>query len=65
MVVSDERWVKNRRLHSDAKIEFFYKSIVLLFLCWSLATILFAGVLVDQHSLFENLFRLHPQTVHP
>jgi hypothetical protein len=65
VVVSDERWVKNRRLHSDAKIEFFYKSIVLLFFCWFIATILFAGVLVDQHSLFEKLLRLHPQTGQP
>lgn len=65
MVVSDERWVRNKRLHSDAKIEFFYKSIVLLFFCWFIATLLFAGVLVDQHSLFENLLKLHPQTVQP
>jgi hypothetical protein len=63
--VSDERWVKHKRLHSDAKIEFFYKSIVLLFFCWFVATVLFAGVLVDQHSLFENLLKLAPPTVQP
>ena len=50
LVVSDERYVTHKRLHSDAKIEFFYKSIVLLFFCWFVATLLFAGVLVDQHS---------------
>jgi hypothetical protein len=65
IVVSDERWVKHKRLHSDAKIEFFYKSIVLLFFCWFVATVLFAGVLVDQHSLFENLLKLAPPTVQP
>lgn len=65
LVVSDERWVKNKRLHSDAKIEFFYKSIVLLFFAWFVATVLFAGVLVDQHSLFEKLFGLPPQTAQP
>ncbi len=65
VVVSDERWVKHKRLHSDAKIEFFYKSIALLFFCWFFATLLFAGVLVDQHSLFENLLKLRPQTVQP
>jgi len=65
VVVSDERWVKHKRLHSDAKIEFFYKSIALLFLCWFVATVLFAGVLVDQQTLFEKLLKLHPQTVQP
>lgn len=65
VVVSDERWVKNKRLHSDAKIEFFYKSIALLFFCWFVATVLFAGVLVDQQTLFEKLLKLHPQTVQP
>ena len=55
LVVSDERYRKNKRLHSDAKIEFFYKSIVLLFFVWFLVTLLFIGVSTDQHSLFEFL----------
>ena len=58
LVVSDERYVKHKRFHSDAKIEFFYKSIALLFFGWFIATLLFAGVLVDQHSLFESLLKL-------
>jgi hypothetical protein len=45
-VVSDERYRKDRVFHSDAKIEFFYKSIVLLFLLIFVATLLFGGVLI-------------------
>jgi hypothetical protein len=55
LVVSDDRYKRNKKLHSDAKIELFYKSIVLLFFLWFIATVLFAGVLVDQRSLFEFL----------
>lgn len=52
-VVTDERYKKTKKLHSDAKIEFFYKSIALLFAFWFLATVLFVGVTVDGQSLFE------------
>lgn len=52
-VVSDERYKKDKKLHSDAKIEFFYKSIALLFLLWFIATVVFVGVTVDGQSLFE------------
>jgi hypothetical protein len=55
VVVSDDRYRKSKKLHSDAKIEFFYKSIVLLFFLWIVVTLLFIGVSVDQHSLFESL----------
>ncbi len=57
LVVSDDRYKKNNKLHSDAKIELFYKSIVLLFFLWFIVTVLFAGVIVDQISLFEFLAR--------
>jgi hypothetical protein len=47
LVVSDERYRKDHVFHSDAKIEFFYKSIVLLFVLIFFAVLLFGGVLVD------------------
>jgi hypothetical protein len=46
MVVSDDRYRKEGVFHSDAKIEFFYKSIVLLFSFVFLGALLFGGVLV-------------------
>jgi hypothetical protein len=55
LVVSDDRYKKNKKLHSDAKIELFYKSIVLLFFLWFIFTVLFVGVFVDKNSLFEFL----------
>jgi hypothetical protein len=55
LVVSDDRYKKNKKLHSDAKIELFYKSIVLLFFLWFIFTVLFVGVFVDKSSLFEFL----------
>jgi hypothetical protein len=55
LVVSDDRYRKSKKLHSDAKIQFFYKSIVLLFSLWFFVTLLFIGVSFDQHSLFEFL----------
>jgi hypothetical protein len=55
LVVSDDRYRKSKKLHSDAKIEFFYKSIVLLFFVWFLVTLLFIGVSFDRQSLFEFL----------
>jgi len=54
-VVSDERYKKTKKLHSDAKIEFFYKSMALLFGFWFLATVMFVGVTVNGQSLFEFL----------
>lgn len=54
-VVSDDRYKKHKRLHSDAKIELFYKSIVLLFWLWFVVTGLFAGILVGKVSLAEFL----------
>ena len=55
LVVSHDEYRKNKILHSDAKIELFYKSIVLLFFLWFAFTILFVGVFVDKNSLFEFL----------
>ena len=55
LVVSDDRYKKNRKLHSDAKIELFYKSVVLLFSLWFIFTVLFIGVFVDKNSLFDFL----------
>lgn len=55
LVVSDERFRKGEKLHSDAKIELFYKSVVLLFFLWFIFTVLFAGVLVNKKSLFDFL----------
>jgi hypothetical protein len=55
LVVSDDRYKRNKKLHSDAKIELFYKSIVLLFFLLFAFTILFVGVFVDGNSLFEFL----------
>jgi hypothetical protein len=55
LVVSDDRYRKYKRLHSDAKIEFFYKSVALLFFVWFVVTLLFIGIAIEQHSLFEFL----------
>ena len=55
LVVSHDEYRKKKILHSDAKIELFYKSIVLLFFLWFAFTILFVGVFVDKNSLFEFL----------
>jgi hypothetical protein len=55
LVVSDDRYKKNKKLHSDAKIELFYKSIVLLFFLLFFFTILFVGVFVGKDTLFEFL----------
>jgi hypothetical protein len=46
LVVSDARYRKDRVFHSDAKIEFFYKSIVLLFSLFFIIALLFGGVLI-------------------
>ncbi len=46
LVVSDLRYRRDRIFHSDAKIEFFYKSIVLLFCLVFLAVFLFGGILL-------------------
>jgi hypothetical protein len=46
LVVSDERYRKEGIFHSDAKIEFFYKSIVLLFSLVFLTVFFFGGVLL-------------------
>jgi hypothetical protein len=56
-VVTDDRYKNKGVLHSDAKIELFYKSIILLFWLWFAFTVLFIGVFIDQHSLFEFLAR--------
>lgn len=52
-VVSDEKYKQTGKLHSDAKIELLYKSVVWLFIVWAILTALFAGILVDDKSLFE------------
>jgi hypothetical protein len=54
-VVSDDRYRKNKRLHSDAKLELLYKSIVALFAIWFVFSFFFIGVFVGQRSLIEFL----------
>jgi hypothetical protein len=56
-VIADDRYKNKKILHSDAKIELFYKSIVLLFFLWFAFTVLFIGVFVGEYSLFEFLVR--------
>lgn len=55
IVVTDKRFKSTGKLHSDAKIELFYKSIVLLFSLWFLATIFLVGVLVGDKPLVTYL----------
>jgi hypothetical protein len=54
-VVSDDRYRKNKRLHSEAKLELLYKSIIALFVVWFVFSFLFIGVFVGQRSLIEFL----------
>lgn len=51
LVVSDLRYKRDRVLHSDAKIEFFYKSIAWLFFVIFLAILSFGGVVIENRSL--------------
>jgi hypothetical protein len=51
-VVSDPKYKETGRLHSDGKIELFYKSIVWLFVIIFFFTLLFAGVLICGEPLF-------------
>jgi hypothetical protein len=55
LVVSDDTYRKEKKLHSNAKIELFYKSIVLLFFLWFAFTVLFVSVFVGKDSLIEFL----------
>jgi hypothetical protein len=55
LVVSDQRYKKERVLHSDAKIEFFYKSIALLFILVFLVVLLFGGVLFGDSALVHYI----------
>src|SRR5262245_5945713 len=54
-VVSHDEYKRTGLLHSDAKIELFYKSIVVLFYLLFGFTVLFAGVFVGKNSLAEFL----------
>jgi hypothetical protein len=54
-VVCDRRYRETKKLHSDAKIELFYKSIVLLLFLWFLFTVFLGGIRIDEHSLLEFL----------
>jgi hypothetical protein len=51
--VSDKTYTKDRKLRSEGKIEFFYKSVLDLFLLWFLFTTIIGGVLVNGHSLIH------------
>jgi hypothetical protein len=53
LVVSDARYKRDHVFHSDAKIEFFYKSIVLLFSLIFLAVLFFGGVLFGGNSIIH------------
>lgn len=55
VVVSDEKYKNERQLHSDAKIELFYKSIIYLFLFLLALSVLFVGVFVSGQPLAEFL----------
>jgi hypothetical protein len=51
LVVSDPRYKNDKILHSDAKIEFFYKAIFLLFCLIFLTIFLFGGILIYGNSI--------------
>ena len=51
LVVSDPRYKKDKIFHSDAKIEFFYKSIFVLFCLIFLAVFLFGGISIQGNSV--------------
>lgn len=51
LVVTDERLQTNKKLHSDAKIEVFYKPIGLLALVVFLLSFAFGGVRVNERAL--------------
>lgn len=51
LTVSEPRYRKNRQLHSDGKIEVFYKSVAWMFVVVFVVTLFFAGVLVNNEPL--------------
>jgi hypothetical protein len=55
LVVSDPRYKKDRLLHSDAKIEFFYKSIVLLFSIVLVIVLLFGGIIHNGTTIIHSV----------
>jgi hypothetical protein len=57
-LVTDGKYHKNRMLHSDAKIELFYKTVGYLFLVLFIVTAVFIGVLVSERSLAEHTWHL-------
>ena len=55
LVVSDEKYKETGRLHSDGKIELFYKSVILLLFVVTLLLALFGGVSVECDRGTKNL----------
>ncbi|KAA5599173.1 hypothetical protein [Blastochloris sulfoviridis] len=58
LFVSDLRFNKDKMLHSDGKIELFYKSIGYMFLFVLIGTVLLGGVLISNEPLAVVLWRL-------
>lgn len=58
IVVSDSKFIKDKKLHSNGKIEFFYKSIWLVFLSLFLLMIFFSGIRIGQANLAEYFVSL-------
>ena len=48
LLVSDDRFLEGGRLHSDGKIELFYKSVMLVLLLTTVILALLGGITVDQ-----------------
>jgi hypothetical protein len=61
LLVTDEKYHKNGKLHSDAKIELFYKSVGYLFLILFIVTIVFVGVRLDDKSFADYSWKLFRQ----
>lgn len=55
LVVSNDFYKKNKILRSDSKIEFFYKSIVLLFTFVFAMTLLFGGMLINNKGIIPGI----------
>ncbi|MEX2164506.1 MAG: hypothetical protein WD823_09715 [Sulfuricaulis sp.] len=51
LTVAEPRYRKDQKLHSDGKIEIFYKSVMWMFVIVFFVTMLFAGVLVANEPL--------------
>jgi len=55
LFVQDAKFIETGELHSDGKIELFYKPVVTLFVCVFFLTVLFGGVIIDGSSLAKAI----------